>query len=131
MRVRIRFGGSMVAIVSALLVSLPTGAATLSARAVISRRVLSRSGNAPTALTRRLMSPSRGSTHGPCGSVAGELWGMYHPHEPLCRAKELALTIAPQDLLATLADIYDVDLPRVEPLIAMLEAQFRSKPGAG
>ena len=42
----------------------------------------------------------------------------YHPHEPLRRAKELALTIAPQNLLATLADIYDVDLPRVEPVIA-------------
>jgi len=46
----------------------------------------------------------------------------YHPHEPLRRAKELALTIPPQDLLATLADIYNVDLSRIEPVIAMLQA---------
>ncbi len=47
----------------------------------------------------------------------------YHPHEPLRRAMELALRIPREELLATLADIYNVDLPRLEPVIAMLEAQ--------
>jgi diaminohydroxyphosphoribosylaminopyrimidine deaminase/5-amino-6-(5-phosphoribosylamino)uracil reductase len=48
----------------------------------------------------------------------------YHPHEPLRRAKELALTIAPRELLATLGDIYDVDLPRVEPVMAALQSSI-------
>jgi diaminohydroxyphosphoribosylaminopyrimidine deaminase/5-amino-6-(5-phosphoribosylamino)uracil reductase len=47
----------------------------------------------------------------------------YHPHEPLRRAKELASTLARRDLLATLADIYSVDLSRVEPVVAALQAR--------
>jgi diaminohydroxyphosphoribosylaminopyrimidine deaminase/5-amino-6-(5-phosphoribosylamino)uracil reductase len=47
----------------------------------------------------------------------------YHPHEPLGRAMELALTLPREDLLATLADIYGVDPQRLEPVITRLEAE--------
>ena len=42
----------------------------------------------------------------------------YHPHEPLRRARDLALTLARDDLRAALADIYGVDFSRVDPVIA-------------
>src|ERR1700687_272758 len=42
----------------------------------------------------------------------------YHPHEPLRRARDLALTLARDDLRDALADIYGVDFSRVDPVIA-------------
>jgi diaminohydroxyphosphoribosylaminopyrimidine deaminase/5-amino-6-(5-phosphoribosylamino)uracil reductase len=51
----------------------------------------------------------------------------YHPHEPLRRARELALTLARDDLLAALADIYGVDFARVESVVAAVQ---NTKPSA-
>lgn len=45
----------------------------------------------------------------------------YHPHEPLRRARELALTLSRDDLRAALTDIYAVDFSRVDPLIATIQ----------
>jgi diaminohydroxyphosphoribosylaminopyrimidine deaminase/5-amino-6-(5-phosphoribosylamino)uracil reductase len=45
----------------------------------------------------------------------------YHPHEPLRRARDLALTLARDDLRAALADIYGVDFSRVDPVVASVQ----------
>jgi diaminohydroxyphosphoribosylaminopyrimidine deaminase/5-amino-6-(5-phosphoribosylamino)uracil reductase len=45
----------------------------------------------------------------------------YHPHEPLRRAGELALTLAREDLRAALADIYGLEASRVEQVVAAVQ----------
>jgi diaminohydroxyphosphoribosylaminopyrimidine deaminase/5-amino-6-(5-phosphoribosylamino)uracil reductase len=45
----------------------------------------------------------------------------YHPHEPLRRARELALTLAREDLRAALADIYGLEASRVEQVVAAVQ----------
>ena len=47
----------------------------------------------------------------------------HHLHEPIRRATELASKLAPQDLRATLAEIYGVDLARIEPVVAALQSR--------
>ncbi len=47
----------------------------------------------------------------------------YHPHEPLRRARELAITLSRDDLRAALADIYGLDLSRVEPVVAAVQTE--------
>lgn len=49
----------------------------------------------------------------------------HHLHEPIRRAKELASKLAPEDLRATLAEIYGVDLERIKPVLVALQAQRR------
>ncbi len=47
----------------------------------------------------------------------------YHPHEPLRRARELAITLSRDDLRAALAEIYGLDLSRVEPVVAAVRTE--------
>ncbi len=47
----------------------------------------------------------------------------YHPHEPLRRARELAITLSRDDLRAALAEIYGLDLSRVEPVVAAVQTE--------
>jgi diaminohydroxyphosphoribosylaminopyrimidine deaminase / 5-amino-6-(5-phosphoribosylamino)uracil reductase len=44
----------------------------------------------------------------------------YHPHEPLRRARELAHTHAPSELVALLADLYAIEPARAEAIVASL-----------
>lgn len=46
----------------------------------------------------------------------------YHPHEPLERARRLARTLLPPELIARLAELYAVDPSKVEALIARLRS---------
>jgi diaminohydroxyphosphoribosylaminopyrimidine deaminase/5-amino-6-(5-phosphoribosylamino)uracil reductase len=45
----------------------------------------------------------------------------YHPHEPLRRARELALTLAREDLRAALGEIYGLEASRVEQVVAAVQ----------
>jgi diaminohydroxyphosphoribosylaminopyrimidine deaminase / 5-amino-6-(5-phosphoribosylamino)uracil reductase len=64
---------------------------------------------------------------GVCESVVRRQLGIWvlthHLHEPIRRAKQLASTLAPQELGASLAAIYGVDPKDIQPILAALEGE--------